>query len=96
MKALAQVASRPHLPTSFSPQVLITNFMDPVIELERQMHASGAGIDDQDFNDSANPLWSLYGKKAKDYDKATLDDITSGMEGLLLFVRSLSSTLPLL
>jgi len=65
--------------------------MDPDIELEGHMH--GGGID-QDFNDSANPLWSLYGKKAKEYDKASLDDITSGMEGLLLFVRSLSSTLP--
>ena len=58
------------------------------------------GVDlniDPDFDEHANPLWSLYGEKAKEDDKATLEDITSGMDGLLLFVRSLSSTLhPLL
>ena len=96
MEALAQAgwgefASRP-IPTSFSPRVLITNlnFMDPDIELEGHMDEI-----DQDFGDSANPLWSLYGKIAKENDTANLDDITSGMDSLLIFVRPLSSTLSL-
>jgi hypothetical protein len=72
--------------------------MDP--ELGNQPNINRAqihGVDlniDPDFNESANPLWSLYGKMAKEDDKDTLEDMTSGMEGLLLFVRSLSSTLP--
>ena len=53
-----------------------------------QMHGVDLSVD-PDFNESANPLWSLYGKMAKEDDKDTLEDMTSGMEGLLLFVRSL-------
>ena len=49
----------------------------------------------QDFDDSANALWSLYGKEAENYDKATIMDIKSDMDGLLIFVRSCCSTLPL-
>ena len=55
------------------------------------------GVDlniDEDFDEHANQLWSLYGEKAKEDDKATLEDITGGMDGLLIFVRPLSSTLP--
>jgi len=51
---------------------------------------------DLGFSDSANPLWSLYGRISKEYDTANLNDLTSGMDGLLVFVRSLSSTLSLL
>ena len=53
-----------------------------------QMHGVALSVD-LDFNESANPLWSHYGKMAKEDDKDTLEDMTSGMEGLLLFVRSL-------
>ena len=66
--------------------------MDPTIE--REGHMDEFLI--PDFDVGANPLWSLYGEMAKEYDTANLDDITSGMDGLLIFVRSLSSTLSLL
>ena len=88
-----EFVSRPHLPTSFSPQPLITNFMDSIFVPSPRRPVTDI---DQDFNDNANPLWSLYGKEAQEFDKVTLENITSDMEGLLLFVRSLSSTLPLL
>ena len=51
---------------------------------------------DQDFNEHANPLWSLYGTVAKEQDKATLDKVTNDMNSLLVFVGLLSFTLPLL
>lgn len=51
------------------------------------------GTDDRDFDDSANALWTLYGQEAKNYDRATIKNIKSDMEGLLIFVRSSSSTL---
>ena len=44
---------------------------------------------DADFNENTNSLWSLYGKMAKEDDKDSLEDTTSGMDGLLIFVRSL-------
>jgi hypothetical protein len=44
-----------------------------------------------DFNDNANPLWTLYSEKAKDHDEAKIDTLTEGMNGVLLFVRSHSS-----
>ena len=50
--------------------------------------AKPGAVTKKDFNDSANQLWLLYGKTAEKYDKDTLDDTTSDMEGLLLFVRS--------
>ena len=69
--------------------------MEPDIELEG--HRPGQDIvPGGDFSENANLLWSLYGKEAKEFDKETLKDMTSGMEGLLLFVRSLFSTLPIL
>ena len=74
------------------------SFKDPEIGNQPGPNvAKMCGVDlsiDEDFDEHANPLWSLYGEKAKEDDKATLEDITSGMDGLLLFVRSLSSTLP--
>ena len=64
-----------------------------VAQIKAQMPGAVPDID-ADFDESMNPLWSLYGKMAKDDDKETLEDTTSGMDGLLIFVRSLSSTLP--
>ena len=79
-------------------QVLIIDFMDPESGNQPGINVdqtSGADPNiEPDFDEHANPLWSLYGEKAKEDDKVTLEDITSGMDGLLLFVRSLSSTLP--
>ena len=80
-----------HLPR----QVLIANLMDPDIELAAQIPREDGYIV-QDYNDSANPLWSLYGKIAKEDDKAALDDVTDDMNSLLLFMRLLSFTLPAL
>jgi hypothetical protein len=69
---------------------------EPRTDLEAPPPASEADSDseNQDFDESANNLWSLYGKEAKNYDKATIKDIKSDMGGLLIFVRSHSSTLP--
>jgi len=64
--------------------------MAPDNDLEAQVDP-----DNRDFDDSANALWSLYGKEAENYDKATIKDIKSDMDGLLIFVRSCSPTLPL-
>ena len=66
--------------------------MDSDIELEG--YSPGQDIDrDGDFNENANPLWSLYGKEAKEFDKHAIKDMTGGIEELFLFVRSLPSTL---
>jgi hypothetical protein len=42
----------------------------------------------EDFDDSANALWSLYGKEAKGHDTATIRSIKDDMDGVLIFVRS--------
>jgi hypothetical protein len=46
----------------------------------------------EDFNDSANALWSLYVKEIKKFDKATVGTIKDDMDGTLIFVRSYTST----
>jgi hypothetical protein len=78
--------------------MVTTRFMclKPRTDLEAPPPASEADSDSEnkDFDESANNLWSLYGKEAKNYDKATIKDIKSDMGGLLIFVRSHSSTLP--
>lgn len=43
-----------------------------------------------DFNDSANPLWTLYGKEAKRYDESQIQTLKDDMDGVLIFVRSYS------
>jgi hypothetical protein len=47
----------------------------------------------EDFDDSANALWSLYVKEAKSHDEATVGTIKDDMEGVLIFVRSYTSSL---
>jgi hypothetical protein len=42
--------------------------------------------DIEDFDDSANALWSLYGKEAKGCDEATIQSIKDDMDGVLIFV----------
>jgi hypothetical protein len=42
----------------------------------------------EDFDDSANALWSLYVKEAKGHDEATIQTIKDDMDGALIFVRS--------
>ena len=39
-----------------------------------------------DFDDSANDLWSLYGKKAKSHDQARIKTLKDDMNGILIFV----------
>jgi hypothetical protein len=46
----------------------------------------------EDFDDSANALWSLYAKVAKSHDEATVETIKDGMDGALIFVHSSTSS----
>jgi len=39
-----------------------------------------------DFDDSANVLWYLYGKEVKDHDEARMQTLRDDMDGLLIFV----------
>jgi hypothetical protein len=47
----------------------------------------------RDFDDSANALWSLYGKEAKTYDEARIQSLTADMDGIPTFVRILPCSL---
>lgn len=40
----------------------------------------------QDFDDSANKLWSLYGKEAESHDKARIETLKDDMDSVLIFV----------
>jgi hypothetical protein len=40
-----------------------------------------------DFDDGANPLWTLYGKEAKSLDEARIQTLKEHMDSILLFVR---------
>ena len=40
----------------------------------------------EDFDDSANGLWSLYGKEAESHDKARIETLKDDMDGVLIFV----------
>ena len=40
-----------------------------------------------DFDDSANALWTLYGKEAKSHDEACIETLKDDMDGVLIFVR---------
>jgi hypothetical protein len=39
-----------------------------------------------DFDGSANPLWSLYGKEAKSHDQSRIQTLKDDMDGVLIFV----------
>ena len=40
----------------------------------------------EDFDDSANRLWSLYEKEAKNRDEAQIQTLKDDMDGVLIFV----------
>lgn len=40
-----------------------------------------------DFDDSANALWTLYGKEAKSHDESRIQTLKDDMDGVLIFVR---------
>jgi len=40
----------------------------------------------KDFDDSANALWSLYEKEAKNRDEAQIQTLKDDMDGVLIFV----------
>lgn len=40
-----------------------------------------------DFDDSANALWTLYGKEAKSHDQSRIQTLKDDMDGVLIFVR---------
>jgi hypothetical protein len=52
-----------------------------------QSRSLGDPSEKQDFDDSANPLWSLYGKEAKNHDEAQIKTLKDDMDGILIFVR---------
>jgi len=39
-----------------------------------------------DFDGSANPLWTLYGKEAKSHDQSRIQTLKDDMDGVLIFV----------
>ncbi|KAH9998777.1 hypothetical protein BJV77DRAFT_712173 [Russula vinacea] len=48
---------------------------------------------DQDFDDSANDLWSLYGKEAESHDQARIKTLKDDMDGILTYAGLLSGVL---
>jgi predicted neuraminidase len=40
----------------------------------------------QDFDDSANELWSLYEKEAKSHDESRIETLKDDMDGVLIYV----------
>ncbi|KAI0289900.1 hypothetical protein B0F90DRAFT_1633474, partial [Multifurca ochricompacta] len=46
-----------------------------------------------DFDDSANALWTLYGKEAKSHDQARIQTLKDDMDGVLIFAGLFSATL---
>jgi len=40
-----------------------------------------------DFDSSANPLWTRYGKEAQGHDEACIQTLKEDMDGVLIFVR---------
>ncbi|KAI0285609.1 hypothetical protein BC826DRAFT_115406 [Russula brevipes] len=46
-----------------------------------------------DFDDGANALWSLYGKEAKNRDKARIQTLKDDMDGVLIFAGLFSAVL---
>ena len=61
----------------------------PVVEGEGINNQSGNDVPNPsgDFDDSANALWSLYGKEAKNHDEAEITTLKDDMDGVLIFVR---------
>jgi hypothetical protein len=39
-----------------------------------------------DFDGSANPLWTLYGKESKSHDQSRIQTLKDDMDGVLIFV----------
>ncbi|KAH9996397.1 hypothetical protein BJV74DRAFT_883684 [Russula compacta] len=46
-----------------------------------------------DFDDSANALWTLYGKEAKRYDESQIQTLKDDMDGVLIFAGLFSASL---
>lgn len=40
-----------------------------------------------DFDDNANPLWSLHAKETKSHDEARIQSPKDSMDGVLIFVH---------
>ncbi|KAF8262934.1 hypothetical protein EI94DRAFT_640160 [Lactarius quietus] len=54
---------------------------------------AGTQKERKDFDDGANPLWSLYGTVAKTHDQARFSSLAEDMEGVLLFAGLFSGVL---
>jgi len=48
-----------------------------------------------DFDDSANALWTFYGKEAKSHDEARIETLKDDMDGVLIFVRFIFRLCPI-
>ena len=48
---------------------------------------SEASSERKDFDDSANPLWTLYGEEAQIHDEARFQSMADDMNGVPTFVR---------
>ncbi|KAH8989057.1 hypothetical protein EDB92DRAFT_892653 [Lactarius akahatsu] len=46
-----------------------------------------------DFDDNANPLWSLHAKEAKNHDEARIQSLKDNMDGVLIFAGLFSAAL---
>ncbi|KAH9952994.1 hypothetical protein BC827DRAFT_1147259, partial [Russula dissimulans] len=46
-----------------------------------------------DFDGSANPLWTLYGKEAKSHDQSRIQTLKGDMDGVLIFAGLFSAAL---
>ncbi|KAI0285588.1 hypothetical protein BC826DRAFT_1051702 [Russula brevipes] len=46
-----------------------------------------------DFDSSANPLWTLYGKEARNHDTARIQTLKDDMDGVLIFAGLFSAVL---
>lgn len=57
------------------------------------VHTGGRSQRPEDFDDSANALWSLYEKEAKSHDEATVGTIKDDMDGVLIFAGLFSAAL---
>ncbi|KAI9462668.1 hypothetical protein F5148DRAFT_212707 [Russula earlei] len=79
------------------------NQHDPERGLDGQNHPSGSDEtrrypreshgERNDFDDSANDLWSLYGREARSHDEARIHTLKDDMDGVLIFAGLFSSVL---
>ncbi|KAI0261939.1 hypothetical protein BC834DRAFT_893369 [Gloeopeniophorella convolvens] len=66
------------------------------IEMEDRHSGPSEATEDrkpEDYGESANALWTLYGKEAENHDKALIETWRSDMEAIIIFAGLYSATL---